>query len=42
MPKWFDYEYLMKTKLEEKELDGSNFSDALPYYYYEIASLLMN
>ena len=41
IPSWLDYDYLVKVKMEEKELTDT-FSDQLPYYYFEIAQLLLN
>ena len=42
IPAWLDYEYLGKVKVEEEEAVNT-FSDALPYYYYEISfSLFTN
>ena len=41
MPKWLDYDYLSKVKLVEKELPDK-FSEELPYYYFEVATLLFN
>ena len=40
-PRWFDYEYLCKVKAVEKEL-GDMFSEEIPYYYFEVANLLLN
>jgi len=40
LPKWLDYEFLTKVKSVEKEL-ALEFSDELPFYYYEIANLLL-
>ena len=39
MPRWLDYTYLTKVKIEEKQTE-THLSQDLPYYYYEIASLL--
>ena len=41
VPKWLDYEYLCKIKLQEKEL-ADTFSEEIPFYYFEVASLLFN
>ena len=41
MPYWLEVEFLLKVKTEERE-QKEIFSDALPYYYFEIAQLLLN
>ena len=41
IPSWLDIEFLKKVRKEEKEA-SETFSDALPYYYSEIAQLLLN
>ena len=40
LPKWLDYDYLVKVKSVEKE-QSREFCDDIPYYYYEIANLLL-
>lgn len=41
MPAWLDLSYLKKVRSEDKE-NGALFSNALPYYYAEIAQLLLH
>lgn len=41
MPAWLDLSYLKKVRAEDKE-NGALFSNALPYYYAEIAQLLLH
>eukprot|EP00347_Sterkiella_histriomuscorum_P007784 403347574 len=41
LPKWLDYDHLKRVKAEEMEL-SIDFSSEIPYYYYEIATLLFN
>ncbi|CDW78705.1 dna replication complex gins protein psf2 [Stylonychia lemnae] len=41
LPKWLDYSCLLTIKSIEKEI-VAEFSPDLPYYYYEIATLLFN
>lgn len=41
LPKWVDYDFLVRIKQQEKEVP-EEFSEELPYYYFEIAQLLFN
>ena len=41
VPAWLDLEFLKKVRKEEKEA-SETFSDALPYYYAEVAHLLLS
>ncbi len=36
-----DYDYLTKVRAVEKELEEL-FSEDIPYYYFEVATLLFN
>ena len=40
IPSWLDVEFLKKVRAEDKEMQQV-FSNALPYYYAEIAQLLL-
>ena len=40
IPYWLETEFLIKVKTEERE-QKTMFSDALPYFYFEIAQLLI-
>ena len=40
IPSWLDLEFLKKVRKEDKE-SKTAFSDSLPYYYLEIAHLLL-
>ncbi len=40
IPSWLDVEFLKKVRAEDKEMKNV-FSNALPYYYAEIAQLLL-
>ena len=41
LPYWLDNEYLTKVKAEEREQKEA-FSTSIPYYYFEIAQLLLS
>ena len=41
VPFWLKEEYLGKVKMEERE-NSKEFSDSIPYYYFEIAQLLLS
>ena len=41
IPTWLDVSFLKKVRTEDKN-NGKLFSNALPYYYSEIASLLLH
>jgi len=41
MPTWLDVDFLKKVRAEDKA-NGLQFSPALPYYYNEIAQLLLH
>lgn len=41
IPRWLDYDYLTKVKAVERELKEL-FSEDIPYYYFELSSLLFN
>ena len=38
---WLEFEYLTKVKALEKE-KSDLFAEEIPYYYFEIATLLFN
>ena len=40
VPSWLDPEFLTRVRQEERDLKDK-FSDAIPYYYFEIAHLLL-
>ena len=39
VPNWMNIEFLNRVKLEDRESNGI-FSEAIPYYYFEMANLL--
>ncbi len=39
IPRWLDYDYLSKVKAVERELPIM-FSEDIPYYYFELSTLL--
>ena len=41
VPQWLDFDYLNKVKVIERELDEI-FSEEIPYYYFEVATLFFN
>lgn len=41
VPSWLDVEFLQKVRKEDRETP-EDFSNALPYYYAEVASLLLH
>ena len=41
LPNWVDVDFLKKVRHEERELKD-RFSPEMPYYYFEVANLLLN
>ena len=41
IPNWMDVEFLKQVKAQEREL-GEQFSEVLPYHYFEVAQLLLH